>query len=192
MRRLFIHSPKLGRPVTLFSHASLDLWAMLESHAEVSDYCEHPGYVHVNDKRVFANFWLERNGHAEVLLLDSEKSLEPENTKRTPTLTGIPIRHVAGKELQAHRMWISNWLSINLYIVSNARYVSQALLDRTLHTLSTRSTLESVEYALRDVERMLVRSAVFMLLHQGKVQSDQLRTHPLGVRTRFSTVAGPS
>jgi hypothetical protein len=45
--------------------------------------------------------------------------------------------------------------------------------------------LFEIEHAMRDVDAQLVRTAVFMLLHQGLLVSDDLAVRPLAITTVF-------
>ena len=55
----FVVSPKAQRRLTLFLHATLSLWTVLESRPSITRFCNYAGYVLVNGERVIADFWAE-------------------------------------------------------------------------------------------------------------------------------------
>src|ERR1017187_7010605 len=84
MRRLSFISPRLSRLLTLFSYDSLSLWAYVESHSAVTHFCEYPGYVIVDGRRLLATFYVEGAKHRQFLVLQDDIELEPEHPLRVP------------------------------------------------------------------------------------------------------------
>ena len=81
MRRFDFYSPKAQRRLTLFSHATLSLWTVLESRPSITRFCEYPGYVLVNGERVIADFWAEDkdSAQAQFLVIPDGLRVEPES-----------------------------------------------------------------------------------------------------------------
>jgi hypothetical protein len=185
MRRFHVHSPKLARTLVLFSEESVNAWALIESCPLITEFCEHPGYVDIGDQRVLAEFWVKGNEQQAFLKLDGGIELLPEHPGEVPTFTEVVIDRVLPSWFEPYREWIANWLQINPYLVANARFVTPEMLDRVADTFSTARPLYDVEHALREMDRQLARTAIFMLLHQGKLRSDELMLGPLASTTGF-------
>jgi hypothetical protein len=185
MRRLSFISPKLSRLLTLFSYGSLNLWAFIESHPAITHFCEYPGYVIINDQRVLATFWVQGNEHQQFLVLENDIELEPENIIPVPTFRDASVHIVTQAWLASHQQWIDNWQQINPYIVSNRRFVTPQILDATAALFDGPIALFDAEHALQRIDQQLVRTAIFMLLHQGRLTSDDLTKKPLSGATLF-------
>lgn len=185
MRRLSFVSPKLSRLLTLFSYGSLNLWSFIESHPAITGFCEYPGYVIINDQPVLATFWVQGHGHQQFLVLEDDIQLEPENITPVPTFRDASVHIVTQAWLASHQQWIDNWQQINPYIVCNRRFITPQILDATAALFDGPIALFDAEHALQRIDQQLVRTAVFMLLHQGRLASDDLTKKPLGGATLF-------
>lgn len=185
MRRLSFVSPKLSRLLTLFSYGSLNLWAYIESHPAISRFCEYPGYVIINEQRILATFWVQGDGHQQFLVLEEDIQLEPERVKPVPTFRDASVHIVTQPWVASHQQWIDNWLQINPYIVSNARFVTPQMLDAAASLFDRPMALFDAEHALHRIDQQLVRTAIFMLLHKGQITSEDLTTKPLSGATLF-------
>jgi hypothetical protein len=86
MRRLSFISPRLSRLLTLFSYDSLCLWAYVESQSAVTRFCEYPGYVIVDGRRLLATFYVEGAKHRQFLVLQDDIELVPEHPQRVSAL----------------------------------------------------------------------------------------------------------
>lgn len=191
MRRIHLHSPKARRSVTLFSYPTLHLWALVESRPSIARFCEYPGYVIVNDERVLADFWAEGDGQQQYMVLVDGLHLEPEYPSKVPVFPDAPVNLLRREQFEPYQEWIDNWFHINPYIVANARFVTAQLLDRIRAALGTPRALYDLEHALRDFDPQLVRTGLFMLLHQGALTSDDLLKHPLSGATVFCIDSTP-
>jgi len=92
MRRLSFISPRLSRLLTLFSYDSLSLWAYVESHSAVTHFCEYPGYVIVDGRRLLATFYVEGAKHRQFLVFEGDIELVPEHPQRVPTYSNAEER----------------------------------------------------------------------------------------------------
>ncbi len=185
MRRIHVPSPKLARTLVLFSEESVNAWALIESCPLITEFCEHPGYVDVGGERVLAEFWVKGDERQELLKLDGAIALAPEHPSQVPTFTEAVISRVPADWFEPYRHWIANWFQINPYLVSNARFVTPEMLDRVAGIFAAARPLYDAEHALREMDRQLARTAIFMLLHQGKLRSDDLAVRPLAGTTVF-------
>lgn len=190
MRRLSFISPKLSRLLTLFSYGSLNLWSFIESHPAITHFCEYPGYVILNDQRVLATFWVQGRQHQQFLVLENDIKLEPENIIPVPIFRDASIHIVTQEWLESRQQWTDNWQQINPYIVCNRRFVTPEILDKTAALFDSPIALFDAEHALQRIDQQLVRTAIFMLLHQGRLTSDDLAKKPLSGATRFCSLAG--
>lgn len=192
MRQIYLHSPKAGRFLSLFSYPTVRLWALLESRPSIVRFCEYPGYVTVNGEPVIADFWVDGEGRQQFMVLEDSQPLQPEHPKKVPVFRDVAIDLIKRERLESDRVWIDNWFQINPYIVSNARFLSPPLLDRVLAVVDGPRALFDIEHALRPFDPQLVRTGLFMLLHQGKITSDDLSKHALDGATRFCSNSKPS
>ena len=78
MRRLHVHSLKVGRTLVLFSYDGLAAWALAESCPLIKTFCEYPGYVHLDGERVMADFWVQGGGRDEFIKFEDGIELTPE------------------------------------------------------------------------------------------------------------------
>jgi hypothetical protein len=175
MRRIHVHSAKLARTLVLFSEQSVNGWALIESCPLITDFCEHLGFVDIGGQRVLAEFWVKSDERQEFLKLEGAIELLPEHPKQTPTFTGVAISRVPPDWFDSYRQLISNWLQINPYLVSNARFVTPEMIERAASLFTTARPLYDAEHALRDMDRQLARTAIFILLHQGRLCTGAFR-----------------
>jgi hypothetical protein len=157
----------------------------MESCPLITEFCEHPGYVDVGGQRVLAEFWVQSDGRREFLKLDAGIELVPEHPEQVPTFTEVAVNRVAPDWFEPYRHWIANWFQINPYLVSNTRFVTPEMLDRAASIFATSRPLYDAEHALREIDPQLARTAILMLLHQGKLRSDDLMMGPLASTTVF-------
>jgi hypothetical protein len=53
-------SPKLGRPLTLFSYSQFQQWLLLEALPSVKAFCERPALLESEDQKpVLIDFWIQ-------------------------------------------------------------------------------------------------------------------------------------
>ena len=64
-----VWAPKLRRIVMLTGQAQLHLWAMLEAHPGVTQYCERPASPDAAQAQPIADFWAIRDGSPTWLRL---------------------------------------------------------------------------------------------------------------------------
>lgn len=185
MRRIQLYSPKAARMLVLFSYDAVATWALAESSPLVEAFCEYPGFVSWNGARTLADFWVRGAGREQFIKIEDGIDLTPEFPERVKTYADVEISLVCTDWLAHRQVWIDNWLQINPYLVANARFVSSATLDRVASLFDEPRALFDVEHALRDVDAQLVRTAVFMLLHQGRLGADDLAVRPLAITTVF-------
>ncbi|MBK7424841.1 MAG: hypothetical protein IPJ48_18160 [Propionivibrio sp.] len=124
--------------------------------------------------------------HRQFLVLQDDIELVPEHPERVPTFAQAEVFTVTNAWLEPHRQWIQNWQQINPYIVANGRFVTPQMLDIVAQLFDIPMALFDAEHALqRRMEKQLARTAIFMLLHQGRLTSDDLSKQALSGATIF-------
>ena len=92
----------------------------------------------------------------------------------------VDVRYIHAKHMVSHAIWIENWMRILRYLASNAGFVSDQLLTDIGQATANGSTLGAIERDFQPHDIVLVRTAVFMLLHKGRLKANALRVQPLG------------
>ena len=190
MRRIHLYSPKLDRMVVLFSEEALGAWALAESCPLITSLCEYPGYVELDGQRVMADLWVQGDGREQFVKLEDGIDLTAEGPGPVPTYTDVEVSRVTSDWLALHAVWIDNWLRINPYLVANARFVTPAMIEQVASLFDEPRALFDAEHAVRDIDPQLTRTAIFMLMHQGRLGSDDLLQRPLAGTTVFRRRAG--
>lgn len=186
-------SPKLGRRVTFYRRPLLEQWLLLEASPRVITFCERPGYVLINGSRQLADFWIRYVDNQELVILDdsaSEGSVI--SSRRDIGDSALPIRIVAPAEFAAARTWTDNWKRILPYLVANEGLVPSTLPRAIVGFLGEPQRLLAVEREFSAVDPVLVRTALFDLLHRGRVSAPELHAHPLSLLTSFAASEGTS
>lgn len=198
--RFEVWSPKLRRRITFFRELSLEMWALLEADSGVLAFCERPIVVKGEKRNIVVDFWVQRTNREEILVL-------PRTTKRqyeTPTNTdaidpalkawgkshSMNIREITLAEIRAEPNLTANWKTILHYLAANITLLPPDLCAgiRNLFSVTKEMTIEIIEQRCSGEDPILVRTAVFSLLQQGVVRSDDLRSKVLTPSTRFTTV----
>lgn len=186
LHRYDLFSPKLSRRLTLFSWNAVLLWTMIESHPAIKKFCERPGLVHVHGDWRLADFWVQRDGRSEFLLLEHSPLQNLVGVApRLESDLGLRARTVLDAELEAHARWIKNWQQILPYLVSNRSFVEPRQLDRILSLCQVPQMLLDIERAELPGDPVITRTAVFELVRQGKLLAEDLHCDPLSATSRF-------
>ncbi|WP_345889871.1 hypothetical protein [Paraburkholderia sp. Cy-641] len=132
-------------------------------------FCERPGYVVVEDERRLADFWVRFYDRQELVIL-SDVSAEnaPAGSRHDLDAAALPIRTVASAEIAAAQAWIENWQRMLPYIVANRDLISAALSRAIERFLAYPHKLLEVEREFATGDPVLMRAALFGLLHAGK------------------------
>jgi hypothetical protein len=179
-------SPKLARRLTLYRRALLEQWFLLEADPAVTTFCERPGYVHVEGQQRLADFWVRYVDRQELVILD-DSHVDEKMPKSHRALDGaaLPIRSVSSADLAAARVWIDNWQRMLPCIVANRGLVSPSLPRAIARFLTHPQKLLAIEREFSTGDPVLVRTAVFGLLHAGRISAPDLHTQALSLLTSF-------
>jgi hypothetical protein len=187
-------SPKLARRVMFFWRPSVDLWLLLEADSAAVTFCERPGYVQIDGRRRLADFWVRYIDREELVLLADAKSADDATAARGGDLNGeaLAIRYIATPELAAARVWIDNWQRMLPYLVANRGLVTPTLPTAIERFLTRPQRLLAIEREFSTGDPVLVRAALFGLVHIGRVSASELHTQPLSLLTSFEAVGAAS
>jgi hypothetical protein len=179
-------SPKLARRLTFYRRGLLEQCFLLETDPMVIVFCERPGYVSVNGKERLADFWVRYVDRQELVILDDTFD-ENHATKSHRHLdeAGLPIRKVLSAGLAAARVWIDNWQRMLPCIVANRSLVSPSLQRAIERFLVHPRRLLEIEREVSSGDTVLVRTAVFGMLHAGRLSAPDLHTKALSLLTSF-------
>lgn len=179
----FFFAPKIGRRVTLFTPSQVRFWTLLESTPRVNNYCERPAYWEEVEGRRLTDFWVKAGQRETCWILSDD--VRPGRVGTLSSRLDIGVHIVAAPSLASRSVWIENWMRILPYLTANARLVNDRFL-RDIERASVASpTLAQLERDFQPNDIVLVRTAVFMLLHRGSIKADALRLLPLGPGTVF-------
>lgn len=62
-------SPKLQRRVTFDRRSLLEMWMLLETDPAVTDFCERPGYIKIEERPQLVDFWVRYVNKDELVIL---------------------------------------------------------------------------------------------------------------------------
>ena len=188
--RLETFSPKLGRRLRLYDRAAFEWWLQLESNPGVHAFCERPARLHLGHAgTALIDFWVCYADREEVHLIALDAPLA--NVPLPASMAfGIgeqaSVRIIRREDVMAQRTWILNWERMLPFITASRGMISPALRQRILAAIGGSKQLSNLEREMAPVDAMLVKGAVFALLHEGQVSAASLHEHALSLRTRFS------
>jgi len=185
--RIEAFSPKLGRRLTLFSHAAFRLWLCIESDPSILVFCERHGFAQLGEKWRLADFWVRYADHEELVVRMEAEDPDAQGGACTQDCidSQLKIRMMSAAELAAAHIWTSNWERMLPCIVSTRRVCSKNLLDEIARFVSQPKQLSTIEWEFSAGDPSLARGAVFTLLHAGRLGAPQLRTEALSWLTVF-------
>ena len=169
-------APKLGRTILFTGRDQLRLWVMLEAHPAVSRYCERPTWPDGADQGPAADFWALRDGKSVWLAVQEDPS--PEHVADPPVSPSLVVYTITLEELDKHRIWIQNWLSLLPYLSTASMLSLGELQTSVIEFVGRGSCIGDVESHFSSVDSVLVRTAVVAALHQGRLVSADLQSLP--------------
>ncbi|MBB5503318.1 hypothetical protein [Paraburkholderia sp. MM5384-R2] len=182
-------SPKLARRLTFYRRDLLEQWILFQADPAVIVFCERPGCVNVSGKERLADFWVRYVDRQELVILDDTVDNEHTSISHRQLDGGaLPVRKVSPAALAAARVWIDNWQRILPCIVANRNLVSPSLPRAIERFLARPRTLLQIEREVSIGDPVLVRAAVFDMLHAGRLSAPDLRTQALSLLTSFIAV----
>lgn len=186
--RLEAFSLKAGRRLTLYRQSVIEQWVILEADPAVIEFCERPGFIQSEGKRYLADFWVRYFDRQELVILFDSASEPPAKPGALLEHAGVTVRAVQSSEIAASRAWIANWKRMLPCLIATRGLVPPSLRSAIERFVSRPHRLLSIEREFTTGDPVLVRAAVFGLLHAGRVQAPELRTHELSLLTEFVAV----
>lgn len=188
-------SPKLGRRVVFFDRWALDQWVLLEADPSVIGFCERPCWWIDSRHRFLVDFWIATSVSEYALVIDPMVDFSRRGNRAhyhsDPSLSApqvVSIRTVCRTDVEANRIFIGNWQRILAYLTAYRRWVNKSQTNEILQTIAEPTALGALEERYRSLDIMLLRTAIFMLLHQGLLNAPMLKDQPLDSRTLFNRV----
>jgi hypothetical protein len=191
--RLEAFSPKLNRRLTLYRRCTFDQWIIIEVDAAARSFCERPGYVQIQEKRLLADFLVSYSDRQELVLLPGAATAEAMSQGFTVEGDGaIDVRIISPADLAASRTWIDNWKRMLPCLVVTRGLLGESLLDAVEHFVASPKALSVIEREFSGGDPILARAAVFKLLYAGRLTAPELRVNALSPATLFVAEEGRS
>ena len=178
-------SPKLKRRISLYSRPSVSVWALIEASPDIISFCERPGHVLINGKRVIADFWIKKADKDQYFILHGTPPLTVLDDPGG-ILDPLPLLEITADWLLERDQLISNWMRILPVVTNCLPLVTDALLDQILVRLSNPMRLVDLERTFLPEDPVLTRAAVYDLLRRGHLIADKLDSTPLTGATQFA------
>jgi len=176
---------------SLFLYGELALWGFiaLESNPEVTGYCERPIVIDEIKPRRVVDFWVRSHSGEELwfFLRPSELRWTEQEFPPTPAFDAwaaahnLSIRLHTPESLGIHSLHLRNWGEIIRYLTANLRYVDAALLRRVSEYSRDACSIGNIQAAFSQDDPILVRTAIFRLLHTGALIGTDLGSSRLGL-----------
>jgi hypothetical protein len=185
-----VWAPKLRRPVLLTSQGQLHLWAMLEANPSVTRYCERPSWPAECGLRPALDFWALHD-HQPVWLVSEElpSALPDQDACQRQE---IVVQSVTAKDMDSHRVWIQNWLSLLPYLSAVSSLNLDHLGRQVVEFFTRESSFDDAERHFARDDGVLVRTAVIAQFHAGRLYSSDLLTRPWDLDTRVVRLSSQS
>jgi len=177
-----VWAPKLHRIVMLTGQAQLHLWAMLEAHPGVTQYCERPASLDAAQALPVADFWAIRDGSPTWLRLAQAPVEGAASLDSATSHQGVDL--ISPSELNSHRVCIRNWLSLLPYLSTTSPIGLEALKGQVVEVAGNEATFDEIERHFGQTDSVLTRTAVIAALHAGLLVSEDLQHKPWDRSTR--------
>lgn len=183
-----VWAPKLGRPVLLTGEGQLLVWTMLEANPTVSRYCERPSWPPEDGCRPASlDFWALRDNKPVWLALQVTPSELIARDERHPS--GAVVQSVTTEDVDCHRVWIQNWLSLLPYLSATSSLNLDFLGRQVVEFFTRESSFNDAERHFAHEDGVLVRTAVIAQLHAGRLYSSDLLTRAWDLDTRVARIS---
>lgn len=171
--------PKIARAVMLFGSPALLAWTSMEADPEVDVYCERPLVIPGTNRAV--DFWVRsKDGEYFVILLrqselpEDGKTCLPKKVQAWVDASRIKVVLAEPEQDACRILRLKNWGLIIRDLSAFSRYVPRVLVEDVRRPIQADVSLEQLERDFEDQDPVLVRVALFSLLHQGLVRCSQL------------------
>lgn len=170
--RFDAYSPKLGRPITLFSYPQLNQWLLLEAFPAVKSFCERPDTLELQGgKQILIDYWIQRNRSEAFVVILCDDEPAPNLSKRPQTR----LTFVRPKTLARWGTLANNWQSLLPYIVAQRNWCCDADMAKVVSLVEMPMTLKEIENQLTHLDSSTVRGYVFSALAKGLLRAPSLK-----------------
>jgi hypothetical protein len=171
------------------SVTQVHLWVMLEANPGVTNYCERPALSVEQAAEPVADFWVMRDGVQQWLIVDDNvdeaRVPDPHSASQT-TQDGPCVETIFRKDIECHRIWIQNWMSLLPYLATGSHLIDPALLANIIQFFDRPATLDEAEQHFSRIDPVLARTAIIAGLHGGQLISPDLTTLAFSRHIRVS------
>lgn len=192
--RWIVYSPKLDRVVILYSDLERDHWVLVEADLTIVQFCEQPLRISVRlasgTVQTIFDMWLKfRNGHEELREVKykdqvdgsprAKRQLEAQAT--WTSLVSFRYSLVTEDVIRANPVFLANWKRILSYLGPRSRADLRREMDqiRSLLAKFVALPIGQIESRLSHLDYMLVRTALYKLIHAGEARAVGLDTRKL-------------
>lgn len=171
--RFDVFSLKAQRRLTLFGVAALRQWLRLEASPAVKQLCERP--VLLPERKKPVDFWSTGTERSVFTVLCSETTAIAAGEGEMPypafeewaRSVGCEVELVSPSELAGGPVWYANWTDLLQHLARYQSSVTDRLEAQVMGVIVDASPISLVLEAIADVDRAVVRAAVFSLIHKG-------------------------
>lgn len=189
--RYDVYGPKIRRRLFLYGELPLNGFIAIESDPEISGYCERPVVITELKPRRVVDFWVQRSLGGELWLLLRPSELKWLDRKHPPTEAfnawaddqGLKIKLVTPESLGAGRVLLGNWGDILRHLSANTKYTDPHLVSRVLELCQDEMSIKALQERLPEEDPVIVRTAIYTLLHQGMLISNDMLERRLSLQT---------
>lgn len=172
-------SPKLGRRLQFFDHATFSVWIGLEADPDVIALCERPTRMGPGKIDPIIDFWVRRATGEEFLLV-------PHGAVDIPLpseFNEVPIRTINAVDRAASAVWTSNWMRMLPVINAARNAISKTTMKSVSRFVREPMPLAMIERQFGNGDPTAVRATIFELLRIGQLTAPALRIAPLSLHT---------
>lgn len=185
-------SPKAARRVTLFGQRSLRAWVAIEADSTISHFCERPLVVESSKPTRVIDFWVQRTSSEEelwILLRTTECSTdEPVVSsafQQWSQTQGFTPRLLPPEEPAMTDEQFQNWGTVLRYLAANRKLLTEDLINGVQQACDAGVGLGALEHRFQHHDPILVRTALFQLLHRGAVRTTEFTSTLIHPSMRF-------
>jgi hypothetical protein len=178
----------------LFGQRSLRAWVAIEGDPTITGFCERPLVLESSNSRVI-DFWVQRaNSEEELwfLLRAAEQAADKEVT--TPAFRdwsqkqGLMPRLLSPDEPALTDAQFRNWGTVLRYLAANRRLLKDDFINGIREACSGGVQLRMLEQRFQQHDPVLVRTALFHLVHCGRVRGPEFAHALIDPSMRFEPV----
>ena len=173
--RYDVFAPKLNRTLTLYGRISLDAWIILESDPDVEYYCERPLVIPDTKPKRVIDFWIKRKENDQFLFLlrPSEIAVGIDGITTIPAFRAWAesnmaiIKFIDPAVFHEKKILLTNWGWIIRDLSAFGRFLPPDLCNKVSKIIQLPASLADIERNFFDLDPILIRIAIFSLMHSG-------------------------